>query len=177
MPNQRVCEPIYPAYDLLADDTVLCAGQELLLDLNGIADAIRWEDSTTIKTRTIDSAGIYYYSYGNCPPGIAESIKVTFEDCRCNVYIPNAFSPNNDGVNDVFMPFYSCTEISDFHMMVYDRWGAVVFESTDADFGWNGTFSGTPCEPGLYMYTLAYRDNLTIDNELVKMEGEVSLLK
>src|SRR5690606_15222487 len=57
-------------------------------------------------------------------------------------YIPNAFTPDGDGLNDVFKPVFSHIDESSYHIRIFDRWGRVVFESDDADEGWRGDQRG-----------------------------------
>lgn len=66
------------------------------------------------------------------------------------MYIPNAFTPNGDGLNDVFG--VKGEGISDLHVLVFDRWGEVIFESTDPEKQWDGSFKGRPVQQGTYVY-------------------------
>jgi len=68
------------------------------------------------------------------------------------------------------------TEIVDYHLIIYDRWGQMVFESYDAAKGWNGTFKGSNCESGVYSYILTYRDDSSSDHT-VKTKGYVTLIQ
>lgn len=70
------------------------------------------------------------------------------------VVLPNAFSPNGDGINDLFMPVADC-ELQ-FAMQIVNRWGNLVFSSEDIDTGWDGTFEGEPAETGAYTYVVFY---------------------
>ena len=93
---------------------------------------------------------------------------------RNNVIIPNAFSPNEDGVNDTFQPFITSGTPKTFALFVYDRWGNRVYETTDIANGWDGTYKGFNCEVGVYVYYVAvtYMDNT---DEIIK--GNVTLVK
>jgi len=75
---------------------------------------------------------------------------------NCPVYeLPNVFTPNNDGSNDLFMPFpYRFVESIDFQ--VFNRWGDLVFQTLDPDIFWDGTAqeSGSICSSGTYYYTV-----------------------
>jgi len=88
-----------------------------------------------------------------------------------NVYIPNTFTPNNDGVNDLFMPAgYGLTEIS---LTIFDRWGHQIFNSNDAMMGWDGKLKGKTCEQGVYIYKAEIK---TISGNVVEKTGHVTLL-
>jgi len=67
-----------------------------------------------------------------------------------SIYIPSAFTPNGDGMNDRFGA--KGEGISDYHLLVYDRWGEVIFESTNPGDQWDGKYKGEPVEQGTYVY-------------------------
>lgn len=78
--------------------------------------------------------------------------------------IPNAFSPNGDGLNDIFN-FYTLfatgeetEEYSDFEIEVYNRWGGIIYYGTDIDKPWDGTSKGELQEPGVYLYRIKFTD-------------------
>jgi gliding motility-associated-like protein len=73
----------------------------------------------------------------------------------CAIYLPNAFSPNDDGRNDVFLPALACQPVA-FHLAIYDRWGGKAFESRDSRRGWDGKMGGKPAPAGLYVYLVEY---------------------
>jgi len=70
------------------------------------------------------------------------------------VVFPNAFTPNQDGFNDFFRPMTS--NISQFHMSIYNQWGQFLFETNNLETGWNGFMNGVKCPSGLYVYLVSY---------------------
>lgn len=68
---------------------------------------------------------------------------------------PNAFSPNQDGINDLFRATYN-QPITNFYLAVYNRWGQRVFETTDIHQGWNGMFNEQPAPLGVYVWFATY---------------------
>jgi gliding motility-associated-like protein len=88
------------------------------------------------------------------------------------LYIPNTFTPNGDGENDVFKPKGS--GIKAYNLVVYDRWGQQIFVTTDIARGWDGTFKGNECQNGVYVYAM-----IAINNDNAKFEkvGHITLLK
>jgi gliding motility-associated-like protein len=88
------------------------------------------------------------------------------------VYVPNSFTPNNDGLNDVFKVY--AIGLKEFDLKVFDRWGTQVFNSNDITIGWDGTFNGKPLNAGVYIYQL--RAILQNDDPLLKY-GDVNLLR
>lgn len=87
-----------------------------------------------------------------CKDTATASVSVKF--CENNAYyLPTAFSPNDDGINDTLQVFGQ--HISSLHLAVYDRWGERVFESNDPSLGWDGWFRGKKMDLGVYAFTLA----------------------
>lgn len=72
------------------------------------------------------------------------------------LYIPNAFTPDGSGNNDVFMPVG--LELYEFNMMIFNRWGEKIFESPALNQGWDGKYKGVLCEPGVYIYKVVYKE-------------------
>jgi gliding motility-associated-like protein len=88
-------------------------------------------------------------------------------------YIPNAFVPNNDGLNDVFKPVVSNT--SSYNIKIFNRWGKLIFETIDTNEGWDGKYKGTPSEVGFYVYRISYRFKGDYDDQFI--QGHFSLLR
>jgi len=93
-------------------------------------------------------------------------------------YVPNAFTPNGDGINDVFR-VYGSGFIS-FNLKVFDRWGEKVFETSDPNIGWDGTFRGELLPPDVFVYyvDVEFINNLTpkqFTREYLK--GSVTLIR
>jgi len=85
-----------------------------------------------------------------------EFITISQKDCMVGFYIPNAFSPNNDGKNDVFKPIIFGNVVH-YSFMVYNGWGQKVFESKDLLNGWNGTFHGANCDTDIFVWMCSYQ--------------------
>ena len=92
---------------------------------------------------------------------------------QMSVYIPNAFSPNGDGINEVFE--VQAIGVNEFEMQVFDRWGSIIFNSSNKDYGWDGrSFSGEEFNNGTYMYHVYLTD---VNGKPWVYNGEINLLK
>lgn len=90
-----------------------------------------------------------------------------------SIYAPNAFSPDDDGINDIF--YIRGNVIEEFHFQVYNRWGELVFETYDQATGWNGTYNGDDASIGGYVYQVTGR---SVDgNESTVLQGTVALVR
>jgi gliding motility-associated-like protein len=111
--------------------------------------------------------------------GCAGSDTVSLGTCS-QIYIPNAFRPNMDGTNDHFRPVAGGSTLLDFNMVIYNRWGQKIFETSDFLIGWDGNLNGNDVLPGLYTYLISYRlaDPLNPGGgEKTKLRGTVTLVR
>jgi len=102
-----------------------------------------------------------------------DSVTIYVKDIICGpVFVPNAFSPNKDGHNDVYYVRGNCIISMDF--VIFDRWGTAVFRSNNPANGWDGIFRGEDCDTGVFMY---YLDALLRDGTHFVKKGNISLVR
>jgi gliding motility-associated-like protein len=120
------------------------------------------KNSNIIKGRT-------YYCYDS------SEVSITIKD-EVGLYIPNAFTPNNDGQNDMFSP--KGFGFSKYEMRIFDRWGAEVFVSTDIEDTWNGGYNGgdNKAKEDVYVYLIKVEPNNKKEKERI-FTGHVSLIR
>jgi gliding motility-associated-like protein len=115
---------------------------------------------------TVDcNAAHTYWNYGPytitqivyAANGCADTAQINIEILPENrFYIPNTFTPDGNGLNDVFMPVaFGCEE---YHFMIFDRWGMLIFETTDTQVGWDGRFKGNKCQEDVYVWKVDFRN-------------------
>jgi gliding motility-associated-like protein len=90
------------------------------------------------------------------------------------IYIPNAFTPNDDGINDVFLPSGTGISSNNYNLQIFDRWGELVFKSTSLNIGWNGKIKNVITPENVYVYKLYVEDVL---NKRHEFSGNITLLK
>ena len=101
-----------------------------------------------------------------------DTVQVNVTDICGHLFVPNVFSPNGDGHNDVLYVYGLCVGSMDF--IVYDRWGNKIFESMTQNQGWDGTYRGQPMNPDVYAYYLWAK---LLDGTEVTKSGNVTLVK
>jgi len=111
--------------------------------------------------------------YASNDQGCIDSISQDIEIIASYIlYLPNAFTPNNDKLNDTYLPV---TEgISDYQFQIFNRWGEIIFESEDRTQGWDGTYKGKQVKSGVYVYKISILDFL--GNPVIKT-GHISLIR
>ncbi|MBK7959137.1 MAG: gliding motility-associated C-terminal domain-containing protein, partial [Bacteroidetes bacterium] len=156
------------------------------IQLNAIsknAISFLWDFDSTLNNRNIASPiakAIYSHKYYvtvedfyGCTRRDSIEIFVKIEVCdEPEVFVPNAFSHNGDGKNDVFR--VRGDNITEVILTVFDRWGQIIFESADKNIGWDGTFKVTLLEPTVYAYFAKVR---CIGGATYTKKGNVSLIR
>jgi gliding motility-associated-like protein len=170
--NSSLQVDYYEATSLeLGEDITICKTQPLVLapEITGPPATFLWQDGTSTPSYDVQNSGTYSLILTNICETVTDEINITVEECTCEVYLPNAFSPNNDGNNDTFRPYTTCP-ITDYEVQIFDRWGGLRFTSNSIENGWQGLEVNT----GVYLYTLRYRDR---DGQWQQRVGEVSLIR
>ncbi len=159
-------------YFTLGKDTFVCAGAPYVLTpfINTNASLL-WQDGSTAASYTIQKEGIYFLTATNECGSYTDSLNITTG--ICNLLMPSGFTPNGDGINDVFKVKYPFPE-KDFHFVMYDRWGEKVFETNDINKGWDGNYKGQPAIQNAYIWVINYID---INNKPQQLKGTVMLLR
>ncbi|MEI6765740.1 MAG: PKD domain-containing protein [Bacteroidota bacterium] len=109
------------------------------------------------------------------PMGCSDTVKHTIVVYpELIIFVPNAFTPNGNRLNDVFTPFISGIEPDSYIMRIYDRWGKQIYETSDLSKGWDGNHLGKYCQEDVYVWLIYFT---AADGKRYKEIGHVTLLK
>ncbi|MBS1771543.1 MAG: gliding motility-associated C-terminal domain-containing protein [Bacteroidetes bacterium] len=162
-----------PAFELGPNKTV-CIGETAVLNANSIpGSTYTWQDGSHEQKFNATKTGTYYVVATNMCGSYKDSIVLDFFTCDCQPIVPTAFTPNNDGLNDLFGPHIKCNP-TDYLFEVYDRWGACIFKSENKSSKWDGTYKGKAVEVGTYFYFIKVSGPNT---ESVRYKGDVMLIR
>ena len=157
----------------IGNDTAICKGTLLTLDAGVPGVVYTWSTGETTQKITISpqKATEYNVTLNNHGCTFNDAIEIGI---LCELYIPNAFSPNRDGTNDIFIPFG--TEVTHVYMRIYDRWGQMVYSgsSDKTDKGWNGLIGTEEASVGVYTYIISAT---FINNDTKEYKGNLTLLR
>ncbi len=146
----------------LGNDKMLCIGNSFILSpviTNGVSSnglSYLWQDGSSNQNYMVTQKGLYKLEMSNLCGSTSVEMNVT--QGICELYVPNAFTPNGDTWNDLFMAKYG-DNITQFHMQVFNRYGQTVFESVDKSRGWDGSFKGQKQPHGTYTWMIRYKTN------------------
>ncbi len=160
-----------PSPSLGADKTI-CPGEIIMLNPGSSGTNYSWQDGSSDPTFSATSIGMHYVDVTNRCGSARDSIILT--KGICELYIPSAFTPNNDGLNDVFKPLGK-PNVNRFNLSIYNRWGEVIFRTTEFGKGWDGRYNGTPCATGIFVWVIVIREEGETEDKLIK--GKVTLIR
>jgi gliding motility-associated-like protein len=168
---------------LTANPDPVLAGTNTTLTTSGnfIYSVLSWAPSIFFSNQTATSQNIVVKDTSKSFTVIGQSVDgcldtatlfVTVDPNLKDFFIPNAFSPNGDGNNDVLKVYGS--SVRDVVMRIYNQWGELIFETKDINKGWDGTWKGRPQAVGVYVYVaqVTFYNNATM-----KRKGTVNLIR
>lgn len=162
-----------PAQFLKTTDSI-CQYEQLVITPSRPFTSYIWSDGSTQPSVTISKAGrliLKVTDQHGCSG--ADTITINSRTCMEGVYIPTAFSPNNDQLNDVFRAKVF-GPLTSFRLAVYNRWGELIFETTNPSKGWNGNYKGAIIGNSSYVWMCTYQQP---QRGVVTQKGTVTIIK
>lgn len=154
----------------------ICEGENARITAQvDFADEINWSHGPSEESVMLDEGGIYTLVAENFCGSIAESVEIFVEDCSYRLYIPNAFSPNGDGINDLFSP--QVLNFTETELQIYARNGQLVFETLDVvNDKWNGNVKGSKyySQPTIFIYQFRGR---TSQGQVIEERGTIAIVR
>lgn len=151
----------------------------LTTSANSAYEVIGWKpdkyfsnQTANIQSFIINDTTSTYYVIARSANGCIDTASVKTEVDNKDFFIPNAFTPNNDGRNDQFKVYGSSVTAAE--IKIFNQWGAMIFETKDNEKGWDGTYKNMPQPIGLYIYVIKVR--LSNDDSFIK-KGTVRLIR
>jgi gliding motility-associated-like protein len=166
--------PVPTSAVLGSADTSICQPDSLLLNaFTNNSFQYLWQDGSTQPWLKVTQNGTYTVTISNSCGSAQARKTVRFVQCEYNVYVPNAFTPNNDGHNDRFRAhfFYPPDR---FSIQIFNRGGMEVYASNDPENGWDGTFDNTRQPAGGYIWYIRFTDSLGKTHSLT---GSIVLIR
>lgn len=167
---------------ILEPSLLWCPGDQFTLDATQPFDATyQWNTGAMTSSIEVDTAGTYKVDvFTTCYQASGQTDILPNEDCPTGpvFYIPNVFSPDDNSINDVFTVFTDIpSDVISMEGTIFDRWGNLVYSSTENPFTWNGKLNDEPMNPGVYVYVIHIRYTGLAGEEEVVYSGDVTLVR
>ncbi len=159
-------------YVFLGEDMMIGIRDEITLDAGEGFDSYLWYDGSGYRTITVSDSGNYWVriSDGFC----FNSDTIYIEEVNCDLFVPIVFTPNWDNYNDYFYAVAS-NDITEFDIIVYNRWGEKMWETTDINTKWDGKKNNSNSDTGTYFWIAQYI--CLLSNKTYTLKGSVTLLR
>lgn len=155
----------------------ICPGRTLLLDAGSLPDTeYLWSTGDIEPRLLVREPGTYtLVATGICVDASA-TVTVVPGDCEAVIFVPNAFTPNADGFNDVFLPSVQ-GPADNYRLEIFNRWGEVLFSTNDREQGWDGGYGGSGSQDGVYIWAITYTEFTELGRTGRRLVGHVTLLR
>ncbi|MFM7023182.1 MAG: T9SS type B sorting domain-containing protein [Flavobacteriales bacterium] len=167
---------VYPA-----NDTILCfldaKGEVVMMAEQKTGYRYWWSTGDTTAVIKVKEEGIYLLEIQLPAVSCVYTKEVKVENyCDANIFFPTAFTPNSDGINDVFhTPNFA---LQSYQLMIFDRWGKKLFETVDPERGWDGRYQGGLVQEDVYVWKVNYAIEQEDGIVVKRLEvGRVALLR
>ncbi|RYM33501.1 T9SS type B sorting domain-containing protein [Brumimicrobium glaciale] len=165
-----------------ASESIIPAGTDVTLSAKPDGYSYSWSPSENVANPTAQETNATLFETTTFTVSISDgictktsSVTVKAFPYLCNepfIFVPNAFTPNGDGENDVL--YIRSQIVSDVIFRIYNRWGELIYESTTLHEGWDGTFKGKKLDPDVYDY---YLEGHCIDDQEFLIKGNITLIR
>lgn len=156
-------------------DSTLCIGDVWEPDVATPHATYLWQDYSTLPSFVVRTEGTYRVTVSNPCGTDVDTFETKYRRCLCELYIPNTFTPEENSLNERFGAIADpACRLVEYRLILKNRWGQTVFETTDADFFWDGNFLGNSAPVDCYTYLITYRYE---NKSEVSRWGKVLLLR
>ena len=161
-----------PDIEIIALSDNFCDKDFVEIQILTNGDSFLWSTGSSENPITATKSGLYSATafINDCE----KTAEYTVEECPCELWLPNVFTPNNDGVNDSFFPVVR-SNLASFSMHIYDRWGQIIYK-TDSHTPWDGTNNGRFAAAGVYFCVISY-SCANAPEKIVNKQGSITLVR
>lgn len=158
----------------LSNDVILCSGDTIILDASTLEASYLWQDASVQQAFATTSGGEYWVQISIEGCSTLHTFNVEEIDCEVILILPNVFSPNEDQVNDLFIPIES-KGIKSMRTLIFNRLGKVIFSTSKPMIEWNAVMNNGNIAPsGVYFYSSSYID---VQGNESSVKGPLTILR
>ncbi|MCB0733532.1 MAG: choice-of-anchor L domain-containing protein [Flavobacteriales bacterium] len=167
--------------DIGPESQTFCSQRELLLDTkirDSVNYAFKWSTGDTSPWVRVKGSGSFSVVVTDlrCPYTATDQMNIFMLNEAQNFYVPNAFTPNGDGLNETISPSLGFGDIQGYHFVIYTRWGQKVFETDDLNASWDGKLNGKLMDSGVYLW-LCQIETPCLPDPLQYKHGSLTLMR
>ncbi len=158
----------------LPNDTIICEDSRIDVQLPQGNYSLLWDNGSTFFNRSFTQAGNYWLTATNICGNATDAFVLQSKNCNCYLYFPNAFTPDGNDLNACFAAVYDCA-FETYHLFIYNRWGQLLFQTTNPAECWDGKYKNETVLPDVYVWILEYKS--VYDGTVIGKKGIVTVVK
>lgn len=158
----------------LGSDTSLCINSPIKSGIHESNISFYWSDGSTGRETKAIHNGAYILTVEKEGCFAYDTVDISIINCDCDVFFPNAFTPNDNNLNEIFAPVTDC-EIGGYGIQIFSQWGELIFESDNINKGWEGVYKDKPCPAGTYVWVAHYQAGYT--GKKYNQKGLITLIR
>ncbi len=182
--EEPVAIPVIPPIAVEIEDRMMECGDVIELSpivVSELPVTWQWSDGSSDSSISVSAPGVYSFSITNDCEMVVQDVTVSLEavGLEGRIYMPNSFSPNNDGTNDCYQGFVAPgLDVEFYSLKIFDRWGDMMFETNNLDGCWDGNFKNKPMDPAVFAWFMELRIR-NCDGNLLEIfeEGGIHLVR
>lgn len=169
-----VFDQTIPTFEL-GPDTIVCLNTFITIGAQpSNADNFIWNTGESTPFIDVTETATYQLTASNQCGIYTDTVYVERDNCNCGVFVPNAFSPNGDGLNELAVPIVTCI-LQNYSFSIFNRWGEKIFESNEIGQGWDGIYKNQKQPTDNYIFYLNYQ--LVDSDKQEEQHGSLMLLR
>lgn len=177
--HDTVYVEIQPLPDIfLGNDTIIKQSTSITLNPGMGYTSYIWQDGSSSVDHITELPGVFWVEVTD-DTGCKSSDTILIEPVYIQIHVPDAFSPNGDDINDIFIPISSYEANLEYEMMIFNRYGEMVFLSNNINTGWDGNYHRQPCPMEVYIWVInaKTRTKNAFYSGPIVLKGNVTLLR
>jgi len=159
------------------EDISLCADEKLNLNIDNEYGTVLWNGRSRESFELLNYEGTLSIKSSNSCGADSTDLEVSVIDCTCDLWFPNVFTPNKDGLNDEFGPVDICSNLKEYNLSVYNRWGEKVFEANDLSEFWDGSRNKKQSVDGVYFWVAKWIGSVNGQEVETLVSGSLDLIR
>ncbi|HTN17794.1 MAG TPA: gliding motility-associated C-terminal domain-containing protein [Chitinophagaceae bacterium] len=156
-------------------DQAICEGEKVILKASPDNALYKWSTGEVTQSIEVNTSNRYEVTVTKGECSVSNAANIQFVQCYDCIAVPNAFTPNKDGINDYFKPLINCP-VKKYELKIMNRWGQEIYSSVSPNQSWDGTFKGIPMEGNTCFYLLKVLFEISGGKEEL-FSGDITLIR
>lgn len=160
------------------DEIILCHKQTIELDAKNLSALVIWNGVEAGRVFMLNEySGLLGVSATNVCGRDTHTIFINLVECYCDLFFPNAITPNQDDLNETFGPVANCQKLISYELKIFNRWGEMLYQTDRIEQRWDMTYKGSRVPDGVYYFLANYKGMVAGENKVFSAKGTINAFR